>query len=75
MKIYICHSSSFDYKKERYEPIRRSELNNKYEFILPHEISDKIFNDRSAVESVKNLFQVSEWVVKYDTIIDVKVQN
>lgn len=42
MKIYVCHSSAFDYKKELYEPIRHSELNNKYEFVLPHEANGQI---------------------------------
>jgi len=40
MKIYISHSRSFDFKKELYEQIRSSELNEQHEFILPHEESD-----------------------------------
>ncbi len=49
MKIYVCHSSNFDYKKELYEPIRHSGLNSKYEFILPHERSDQIFNSKEII--------------------------
>lgn len=49
MKIYTCHSSAFDYKKELYQPIRHSELNNKYEFILPHEKSSQIFNSKKII--------------------------
>ncbi len=49
MKIYVCHSSRFDYKKELYEPIRHSKLNNKHEFILPHEVSDQIFNSKEVI--------------------------
>ena len=49
MKIYVCHSYAFDYKKDLYEPIRHSELNNKYEFIFPHEVSDQIFNSREII--------------------------
>ena len=49
MKIYICHSSAFDYKKQLYEPIRHSELNNKYEFIFPHETSDQPFNSKELI--------------------------
>jgi hypothetical protein len=40
MKIYISHSRSFDFKKELYEPIRGSGLDEKFEFIYPHEHSD-----------------------------------
>ncbi|MEI7578744.1 MAG: hypothetical protein WCJ58_01745 [bacterium] len=39
MKIYVTHSSAFDYKTELYQPLRDSELNTKYEIILPHEHS------------------------------------
>lgn len=41
MKIYFCHSRDFDYKNDLYAPIRKSELNNRHEFIFPHE-SDSI---------------------------------
>ena len=37
MKIYISHSTKFDFKNELYKPLRDSELNNKHEIILPHE--------------------------------------
>jgi len=50
MKIYVTHSSDFDYKKELYLPIRNSNLNSKYEFILPHENNDH-FN---SYEVIKN---------------------
>jgi hypothetical protein len=46
-KIYVSHSRYFDFKKELYEPIRSSELNNKYIFILPHEESEGLFDSRS----------------------------
>lgn len=46
MKIYVAHSSSFDFKKDLYEPIRNSELNNKHEITLPHENSDSQFNSK-----------------------------
>ncbi len=49
MKIYICHSSSFNYRKELYEPIRHSDLNNKFEFILPHETSEQVFNSKETI--------------------------
>jgi hypothetical protein len=49
MKIYVCHSSVFDYKKELYEPIRHSELNNNYEFIFPHETNDQFINSKEII--------------------------
>lgn len=51
MKIYVCHSSAFDYKKELYEPIRNSFLNKKHEFIFPHEKSDEIFNSKDVIST------------------------
>ena len=37
MKIYIPHSSSFNYREELYAPVRSSKLNGQYEIFLPHE--------------------------------------
>ena len=37
MKIYVAHSREIDYAKDLYEPLRKSELNNQHEIILPHE--------------------------------------
>ncbi|MBI3619557.1 hypothetical protein HY214_00190 [Candidatus Roizmanbacteria bacterium] len=49
MKIYVCHSSAFDYKEELYKPIRNSKLNNEHEFILPHEVSEQTFNSKEII--------------------------
>lgn len=46
MEIYVAHSSSFDFKKELYEPLRNSELNNQHNITLPHEQSDRQFNSK-----------------------------
>ena len=46
MNIYIAHSSSFDFKKELYNPIKNSVLINNNNFIFPHENSDKLFNSK-----------------------------
>lgn len=51
MKIYIGHSTSFDFKKELYEPLRNSELNKLHEITLPHENSDKQFNSKQYLKS------------------------
>lgn len=37
MKIYFSHAGSYDYKKDLYEPIKNSSLNEQNEFFLPHE--------------------------------------
>lgn len=37
MKIFVAHSSDFDFKNELYRPIRESKINNEHEFILPQE--------------------------------------
>jgi len=46
MKIYVGHSNEIDYKNELYLPIRKSSLNDKYNFILPHEKSKEPFNSK-----------------------------
>lgn len=51
MKIYVSHSSSFDFKREIYEPIRHSELNTLHDFILPHEVSDSIIDSKEIILS------------------------
>lgn len=37
MKIYVCHSTGYDYVNELYKPIRASSLNTDHEIFLPHE--------------------------------------
>lgn len=36
MKIYIAHSSAFDYQNELYQPILKSDLPKKHHITLPH---------------------------------------
>lgn len=44
LKVYISHSRKFNFKHYLYAPIRASViLCEKYEIILPHEISDEPF--------------------------------
>lgn len=47
MKIYVGHSSSFDFRKELYEPLE----NLPYEFIFPHDKSDRPFNSKDVLKS------------------------
>lgn len=51
MRIYISHSRAFDYKKELYQPIRNSVLNNEYTFILPHEASNNPYPTKKLFKS------------------------
>src|ERR1700722_16394536 len=46
MKIYVSHSRDFDFRAELYKLLRDSELNQKHEFILPHEASDEPYPSR-----------------------------
>ncbi|MFA6422101.1 MAG: hypothetical protein WCV92_01765 [Candidatus Buchananbacteria bacterium] len=46
MKIYIGHSTGFDYINELYRPIRNSTLNNEHQIVLPHEESKGLFNSK-----------------------------
>ena len=48
MKIYVGHSTNFDYKNELYKPILESNLVNKYEFVFPH--LNKNFNSKEIIE-------------------------
>jgi hypothetical protein len=52
MKIYVVHSSKFDYKKELYVPIRESALNSLHEFIFPHE-----YEKENELFDTKNLYR------------------
>ncbi len=55
MNIYVAHSRSFDFKKELYEPIRRSHLNNEHTFVLPYEISDEPFDSKDYLKNKADL--------------------
>ena len=37
MKIYVCHSSSFDYENELYLPLKESQLSKKHKLFYPHD--------------------------------------
>jgi hypothetical protein len=46
MKIYVTHSSNFDYQRELYEPLRNSQLNREHEITLPHQSTTEQFNSK-----------------------------
>ena len=56
MRLYFCHSSSFDYKKELYDPLRLSLLNKTHEIFLPHEKSDETPNTRALIKTLDIVF-------------------
>ena len=51
MDIYIGHSSTLNYKKNLYQPIKDSKLSEKHNIVLPHENSNKQFNSREYLEN------------------------
>ena len=51
MKIYISHSSKYDYKNKIYDPIKNSNLAQLNTFFLPHEDKNKIVNTRNIISN------------------------
>lgn len=49
MKIYVCHSTAFDYVNELYEPIKQN-LASSHDFILPHDSGSDI-HSKDLIES------------------------
>ncbi|MDD4662162.1 MAG: hypothetical protein PHG24_02685 [Candidatus Pacebacteria bacterium] len=50
MNIYIAHSKDFDFKKELYEPIKKSSLSEDNLFIFPHEREDGFFDSKKFIK-------------------------
>ena len=42
MKIFVTHSSNFDFVNELYRPLRESNLGFSHDFIFPHEMKEGI---------------------------------
>jgi len=51
MKIFVAHSSNFDFQNELYAPLRNSELNKKHEIILPQEGGQKESATKEIIQS------------------------
>ena len=66
MKLYLSHATSFDYKKELYEPLRKSKLNKMYEIIMPHENSTDLFNSKDFLKSDSKNIMIAE--ISYPSI-------
>lgn len=60
MKIYVGHSTSFDYIKELYEPLKGSSLCSNHQFIFPHdENKDVVMSKNIIADSDLFLAEVS----------------
>ncbi len=51
MKIYVAHSSGFDFQKELYSSIKNSAAAQEHTFIFPHENSSEPFNSKDLFEN------------------------
>lgn len=60
LKIYVGHSTRYDYKNMLYMPLLESNLSNNIEFILPH--YQKNINDSKDIINSSDLFiaEISE---------------
>ena len=56
MKIYISHSSKYDYINKIYNTIKESHLNQRNTFFFPHDNNNKVINTKDVIS-------------KYDLII------
>lgn len=50
MKIYVAHSSGFDFRNKLYDPIRKSQLNKDHQITLPHQKSAKTQNSFRVIQ-------------------------
>lgn len=51
MTIYVSHSKNFDYKNELYYPLKS--LVEKYDFVFPHEDSEKSYPTKKLFQEKK----------------------
>ena len=49
MKIYVGHSTDYNFMDELYNPIMNSKLKDKAEFIFPH-LTNETFNSQEVIE-------------------------
>lgn len=61
MKIYISHSSQYDYINKIYKPIKESNLMKENVIFLPHDDNNKVINTKKIIkESDLIIAEVSE---------------
>lgn len=51
MKIYVSHSSKFDFENKLYHPLKNSYLMKENEFYFPHEIGKKVVNSKEIIKN------------------------
>ncbi len=49
MKIFVSHSTRFDFNNDLYNPIRESKLVEKHAFFFPHE-TDTVSNTKNTIQ-------------------------
>lgn len=55
VNIYVAHSTSYDYKKELYDPIKKSTIynENQVNIVLPHDNSEEQYNSKEYLKICK----------------------
>lgn len=51
MKIYISHSTQYDYINKIYNPIKNSDLIQSNTFFLPHKTANKVVNTKEIISN------------------------
>ncbi|MDD3159499.1 MAG: hypothetical protein PHQ98_00850 [Candidatus ainarchaeum sp.] len=51
MKIYVGHSTSYDFKNELYTPLKKSNLNKVHELTFPHDNELELFNSKDFLKN------------------------
>ena len=52
MKVYVAHSTSYDFRGELYDPIKCSELFKEHEIIFPHDDPNMMFFSRDLLKQI-----------------------
>ncbi len=50
MKIYLSHSSSYNYEKELYTPLKSSGIVSKYQVLFPHDKENIDTNSKNLIQ-------------------------
>ncbi len=59
MKIYVAHSSNFEYQKLLYAPLRSSVLSTEHSLVLPHETEVVVDTKKEITSSTIIIAEVS----------------
>ena len=52
MRIYLSHSSSFDFNSELYEPLKQSQLNIQHQIYFPHDTVNIDVKSKEVIQKV-----------------------